>query len=202
MRGTRQAKLKPTMTRLAIIESTERGRRRKEAGQPRPSFAGKRLAREWQTIAAMIGCYCRGPSRCRRGPLPGVPGASGLCRRPAGALPVWVGEARLRQVPGPLLSARPARTGQSGDALCRSAHAVAASDSEPAPLAGWLSQGAGSGLSGGAAGYSEQLPLETGRTRSIRHGSGPSATGRMHPSVGRAASIVDFSQSSLFTVRR
>ena len=24
-----------------------------------PSFAGKRLAREWQTIAAMIACYCR-----------------------------------------------------------------------------------------------------------------------------------------------
>jgi hypothetical protein len=25
-----------------------------------PSFAGKRLAREWQTIAAMIRCYCEG----------------------------------------------------------------------------------------------------------------------------------------------
>jgi hypothetical protein len=25
-----------------------------------PSFAGKRLAREWQTIATMIRCYCRG----------------------------------------------------------------------------------------------------------------------------------------------
>ena len=24
-----------------------------------PSFAGKRMAREWQTIAAMIACYCR-----------------------------------------------------------------------------------------------------------------------------------------------
>ena len=23
------------------------------------SFAGKRLAREWRTIAAMVGCYCR-----------------------------------------------------------------------------------------------------------------------------------------------
>jgi hypothetical protein len=25
-----------------------------------PSFAGKRLAREWQTIAAMVGYYCEG----------------------------------------------------------------------------------------------------------------------------------------------
>ena len=32
-----------------------------EPGQAaRPCFADKRLAREWQTIAAMIRCYCRG----------------------------------------------------------------------------------------------------------------------------------------------
>ena len=35
-----------------------------------PSFADKRLAREWQTIAAMISCYCRdhhatGATLCR-----------------------------------------------------------------------------------------------------------------------------------------
>ena len=32
-----------------------------EEGQAvNPSFASKRLAREWQTIEAMIRCYCRG----------------------------------------------------------------------------------------------------------------------------------------------
>ena len=31
-----------------------------EGQAARPCFAEKRLAREWQTIAAMIRCYCRG----------------------------------------------------------------------------------------------------------------------------------------------
>ena len=77
-----------------------------------------------------------GPSRHPRGALPRVPGAAGLCRRAAGAVPVWAGEARLRQVSGALLSARPARAGQGGDAVCRPAHALAASAAVPAPLAG------------------------------------------------------------------
>lgn len=45
--------MEPTQSpgpRLATEES-------KALGQ---GFAGKRLAREWRTIAAMIGCYCRG----------------------------------------------------------------------------------------------------------------------------------------------
>src|ERR1035438_6246682 len=90
----------------------------------------------------------RGPSRYQGDSLPGVSGAFGLCCRPVGAVPVWGGEARLRQMPGPLLSACSARTGQGGDALCRPAHVVAASDSEPAPLARWLPQGARGGLNG------------------------------------------------------
>ena len=31
-----------------------------DSDAPTQRFADKRLAREWQTIAAMIGCYCRG----------------------------------------------------------------------------------------------------------------------------------------------
>ena len=84
-----------------------------------------------------------GPARDQANALSRVPRADGLCRHPAGEMSFWVGEARLCQMPGSLLSARPARTDQSGDALCRPAHVVAASDFEHAPLARWMSQSAG-----------------------------------------------------------
>ena|ERR1039458_8618363 len=59
MRGTRQAKLKPTMTRLAIIESTETRPATEGGKAAAPGFADKRLVREWQIISVMISCYCR-----------------------------------------------------------------------------------------------------------------------------------------------
>ena len=42
------------------IESTGSGPAREASTVDSPSFAGKRLAREWQTIAAMVRCYCEG----------------------------------------------------------------------------------------------------------------------------------------------
>ena len=49
-----------TMTDAETIEPLGRKPAGEDAKAPSPSFAEKRLAREWQTIAAMIGCYCRG----------------------------------------------------------------------------------------------------------------------------------------------
>jgi hypothetical protein len=49
-----------TMTDMETIESPGLGPAMEESKAVSPSFAGKRLAREWQTIAAMVGCYCEG----------------------------------------------------------------------------------------------------------------------------------------------
>ena len=51
--------MKLTMTGMVNIESPG-PKPVAEAGKAvTPTFAGKRLAREWQTMAAMVGCYCR-----------------------------------------------------------------------------------------------------------------------------------------------
>ena len=47
------------MTTMAPIESTETRPGTDGGGSAALGSAGKRLAREWQTIAAMISCYCR-----------------------------------------------------------------------------------------------------------------------------------------------
>jgi hypothetical protein len=59
MRGACQARLELTMTRIAPIESTETRPATNAGSAAAPDFAGKRLAREWQTISAMISSYCR-----------------------------------------------------------------------------------------------------------------------------------------------
>ena len=59
MRGACQAKLELTMTRMVIIESTETRPATDGGRAAAPDLSDKRLAREWQTIAAMISCYCR-----------------------------------------------------------------------------------------------------------------------------------------------
>src|ERR1017187_8819037 len=125
------------MNGIKSIESPGLGSATEEGRVVSPSFAGKRLAREWQTIAAMVGCYCEGHHDTKAALCPECQGVLDYAAVRVERGRVRGGEARLRQVPGPLLSARPARTGQGGDALCRSAHVVAASDSEPAPFAGW-----------------------------------------------------------------
>ena len=124
------------MTGIETIEPPGMKPAAEDGKAPGPSFADKRLAREWQTIAAMIRCYCRGHHATGDNALPGMPGAAGLCYRPARALPLRRGEARLRQMSGALLSACPSGAGQSGDALRGPANALAASDPEPPPLAG------------------------------------------------------------------
>jgi hypothetical protein len=48
------------MTGIETIEPPGLKPATKDGQAPSPSLAGKRLAREWQTIAAMIRCYCRG----------------------------------------------------------------------------------------------------------------------------------------------
>ena len=50
-------------------------------------------------------------------------------------MPVRAGQARLREMPGALLSATSARADPGGDALCRPPDVVEASDTQPAPLA-------------------------------------------------------------------
>jgi hypothetical protein len=47
------------ITGMETIESPGLRPATEERRAVSPSFAGKRLAREWQTIAAMVGCYCR-----------------------------------------------------------------------------------------------------------------------------------------------
>ena len=47
-----------TMTDTETIESPGVVPATEESRAVSQSFAGKRLAREWQTIAAMVGCYC------------------------------------------------------------------------------------------------------------------------------------------------
>lgn len=49
-----------TMTGIETIEPPGPKPATGDSKAPSPRFAGKRLAREWQTIAAMIRCYCRG----------------------------------------------------------------------------------------------------------------------------------------------
>jgi hypothetical protein len=68
--------------------------------------------------------------------LPGVSRFVGLCHRAAGPLPVWGRKAHVRQLSGALLSTRPARTNEGGDAPCRPPHALAASGFEFPALAG------------------------------------------------------------------
>ena len=48
------------MTRIETIGPSAQRRATEDGKAVNPSFAGKRLAREWQTIAAMIHCYCHG----------------------------------------------------------------------------------------------------------------------------------------------
>ena len=74
--------------------------------------------------------------------LSGVPGFAGLRHAAAGSLPVWRGEAHLRQLPGALLSTRPARTDADGHAACRTPDALAASGFEHPALAGRFPPGA------------------------------------------------------------
>jgi len=50
--------MKLTMNGMETIESLGLRPATEERRAVSPSFAGKRLAREWQTIAAMVGCYC------------------------------------------------------------------------------------------------------------------------------------------------
>jgi hypothetical protein len=47
------------MTGMAPIESPGSRPATDESRAISPGFASKRLAREWQTIAAMISCYCQ-----------------------------------------------------------------------------------------------------------------------------------------------
>ena len=49
-----------TMTDAETIESPGVGPVTEASRAVSPSFAGKRLAREWQTMAAMVRCYCEG----------------------------------------------------------------------------------------------------------------------------------------------
>ena len=48
------------MNGIEVTESPRVVPATEESRAVSPSFAGKRLAREWQTIAAMVGCYCEG----------------------------------------------------------------------------------------------------------------------------------------------
>ena len=48
------------MTGIDTIESSGPRPATEDGKAPAPGFAGKRLAREYQTIAAMVHCYCRG----------------------------------------------------------------------------------------------------------------------------------------------
>ena len=57
-----------TMTDTETIESPGLGPATEESRAVNPSFAGKRLAREWQTIAAMVGCYCEGYHHTKTAP--------------------------------------------------------------------------------------------------------------------------------------
>jgi hypothetical protein len=49
----------PKMTGIETIEPSGMKPATEDGKAVNPSFAGKRLAREWQTIAAMVRCYCR-----------------------------------------------------------------------------------------------------------------------------------------------
>ncbi len=51
------------MTHTEAIKSPGPERLAEPGGSASPGFASKRLAREWRTMAAMIGCYCRGHHR-------------------------------------------------------------------------------------------------------------------------------------------
>jgi hypothetical protein len=48
------------MTSVATIEPPGMKPATEDGKAGNPGFASERLAREWQTIAAMIRCYCRG----------------------------------------------------------------------------------------------------------------------------------------------
>lgn len=47
------------MTSIETIQSQQLGPTKGEGRGVRASFGSKRLAQEWETIAAMISCYCR-----------------------------------------------------------------------------------------------------------------------------------------------
>lgn len=88
-----------------------------------------------------------GSSRRREYPMPRVPATARLRGGTTGTLPVWSGEADLRQLSCPLLSEGTAGTGQSGNALRRATHVMATSHPEPDSLAGRLPQSARNSVS-------------------------------------------------------
>ena len=51
--------------------------------------------------------------------MPGMPESAGLRERPIGPMPVWIGKAHVREMPGALLSKSAARTGAGCHALRR-----------------------------------------------------------------------------------
>ncbi len=67
--------------------------------------------------------------------LPRMPEPAGLCRRATRTLPIWNRQADLRQVPGPLLSARAPGADQNRHAFGGATHGLASSLAEPASLA-------------------------------------------------------------------
>src|ERR1035441_400748 len=83
-------------------------------------------------------------------------------------------------MPGSLLSARAAGTGQDNNALSGSAYVAAAPGSEPAPLARRISQSAGSRLSRGATRY-PTAPFGMGARAANPDGSRSGGTCKMHP---------------------
>ena len=105
------------------------------------AFSNKRLTREWKTMIAMMQIYCRNKHTS----------TTSLCAECQGLLSYAkvrlnrcrFGEAKptCAKLSRPLLSEDPAPTNLSHDALCRTAHVMETSDYEPAPLAGWFSQG-------------------------------------------------------------
>ncbi len=56
-----------TMTDVEVIGASGPRSATEDSNAVSPSFADKRLAREWRTIAAMIGCYCRDHHAARAG---------------------------------------------------------------------------------------------------------------------------------------
>ena len=101
-----------------------------------------------------------GPAQRRLRPLRGMPAIVRLRRDAIGTLPVWHGKTHVRQLSSPLLPACAAGTGQGGDALRRPAHALAAPDFKPIPLAGRFPQSASSVSHSNTGAYrQERLPL-------------------------------------------
>ncbi len=64
------ANVTPVMNGIEAIESGGRAPTAQERSTISPSFSSERLAREWQTIAAMVRCYCRHHHGTRAAPCP------------------------------------------------------------------------------------------------------------------------------------